>query len=135
MLFHRSPGCFVPAALAVFSSNSLLSSFLTFSNEFSLQLFHSSLISYHMLLSDLLLSSCSFSLLVNLFILHVCWSPPLAPWPLISAETFRLVKCTRFWISWTWDRHQFYCFSGCVFGDKLFHSLSLGVLILGNKTP
>lgn len=132
VLFHRSPGCFVAAALAIFSSNSLLSSFLTFSSEFSLQLFHPSLISYQMFPSDLLLSSCSVSLFVHLFILHICWSPP---WPLSSAETFRPVKCTGFGISWTQDRCQFYCFSGCVFGDKLFCSLSLGILILGDKLP
>lgn len=48
-----------------------MSSFLSFSNEFSLLLFHSSLISHLMFLSDLLLASCPFPLLINLFVLHV----------------------------------------------------------------
>lgn len=133
--FPRRPGCILRAAVAICCSDSLLSSLLIFSNEFSLQLLHSSLISYQMFLSDLLLSSCSFSLLVNLFIPHVCWSPPRALWPLSSAETFSLVKRTGFGISWSWERSQSYCFSDCVFGDELFCPLSLRILILGDKTP
>lgn len=58
-----------------------MSSFLSFSNEFSLLLFHSSLISHLMFLSDLLLASCSFSLLINLFVLHVHGSRLHAPRP------------------------------------------------------
>lgn len=62
-----------------------MSSFLSFSNEFCLLLFHSSLISHLMFLSDLLLASCSFSLLMNLFVLHVHGSRLHAPRPLSSA--------------------------------------------------
>lgn len=58
-----------------------MSSFLSFSNEFSLLLFHSSLISHLMFLSDLLLASCSFSLLINLFVLHVMGLDSTHPGP------------------------------------------------------
>lgn len=54
-----------------FPLKSTMSSFLSFSNEFSLLLLHSSLISHLMFLSDLLLASCPFPLLINLFVLHV----------------------------------------------------------------
>lgn len=71
VLHLQEPWLVSPSYPSQFPLKSTMSSFLSFSNEFSLLLVHSSLISYLMFLSDLLLASCPFPLLINLFVLHV----------------------------------------------------------------